>query len=100
MKKPINKGIITTIILILIMISLAVVPLFFNKIGDFQGSDDRAAKAISELNNNYKPWFKSFWKPSSEITTFFFVLQGALGGGFVGYYIGFVIGKSKGKSEK
>lgn len=81
-------------ILLLIVAVLAFSPLFLARNGKFAGADDRAEKAISTIDANYKPWFKPLWEPpSGEVESFLFALQAALGSGFVFYYLGYVKGK-------
>lgn len=81
-------------ILIVIVAVLAFAPLFLVRNGEFAGADDRAEKAISTIDANYKPWFKPLWEPpSGEVESFLFALQAALGSGFVFYYLGYAKGK-------
>lgn len=57
--------------------------------GDFKGSDDLGADAITEAHPGYQPWFQPLWKPpSDEVESLLFSLQAALGAGFLGYMIG------------
>lgn len=49
------------------------------------------------LNQSYEPWFSSIWEPpSGEIESLLFVLQGAIGAGFIGYFIGYMRGRNRG----
>jgi len=42
------------------------------------------------------PWFESLWEPPrGEIESLLFVLQAAIGAGFIGYFIGYMRGKHK-----
>lgn len=78
-------------ILLLIAIALAIVPLFMGFQGDevFGGADGEAQALITEIRPDYRPWFEPVWQPpSSEIASLLFVLQAALGAGFLGYYLG------------
>lgn len=60
-----------------------------SKKGNFEGADVQVEGKITEINNDYKPWFNSIWEPpSGEVESMIFALQAALGAGFVGYYIG------------
>lgn len=91
-----NKGFVKNIILILIVIGLALVPLFMMKNSEFAGADDRAEKAINEIDANYKPWFSPIFEPKSgEVETFFFSLQAAIGSGIVFYVLGYMRGRKK-----
>lgn len=97
-----NKMLKKNLILGLIVVLLAVAPLFLRKNAEFGGADDKAKEAISQIDTNYKPWFSSIWTPpSGEIASLLFALQAALGAGFIGYYFGYAKGKKTiDKSEK
>ncbi|MEH1967237.1 energy-coupling factor ABC transporter substrate-binding protein [Nostoc sp.] len=83
-------------LLVVAVIALAVAPLIFVRGGEFAGSDDKAKKAISEIQPEYKPWFKSLFEPASgEIASLLFASQAALGAGVVGYAIGLYKGRSQ-----
>ncbi|MEH1866671.1 MAG: energy-coupling factor ABC transporter substrate-binding protein [Nostoc sp.] len=83
-------------LLVVAVLALAVAPLIFVHGGEFVGSDDKAEKAITEIQPGYKPWFKSFFEPaSSEIESLLFASQAALGAGVVGYAIGLYKGRSQ-----
>lgn len=64
--------------------------------GEFAGADDKIQSTITQINPNYKPWFKHLWQPpSSEIESLLFALQAAAGAGFIGYFVGYNVGKKK-----
>jgi cobalt/nickel transport protein len=68
--------------------------------GRFTGADDQAAKAISQIQPNYEPWFRSIWTPpSGEVASLLFALQAALGAGVLGYYFGLVRGRAEGRKR-
>lgn len=84
------------IILILLVVLLAVVPLWFKGGAEFGGADGQAEEAITQLQPGYEPWFESIWEPpSGEIESLLFALQAALGAGFIGYYLGYVKGRKE-----
>lgn len=57
--------------------------------GAFGGADDQIKTTIQQVDGNYKPWAKHVWQPpSSEVESFLFALQAAIGAGGIGYYIG------------
>lgn len=77
------------LILLLIGLLLIVCPLIINKNAGFLGSDDQAEQMINKINVNYVPWFNSLWvPPSSEVESFIFAGQAAVGAGFIGFFIG------------
>lgn len=89
-----NDGLLSQAFLVLLVIMLAVAPLFLRKEAKFEGADDRAEKAIAEVSKDYKPWFTPIWAPpSGEVETFIFALQAAIGAGVIGYIFGFLRGK-------
>jgi len=89
-----SKMLKKNLILALIVILLAVAPLFLRKNAEFGGADDKAKEAISQIDTNYKPWFSPIWTPpSGEIASLLFALQAAIGAGFIGYYFGYAKGK-------
>lgn len=98
---PKKMGLVKNLILIAIVIGLGVVPLFITKNAEFIGTDDKAKKAISQIDANYKPWFSPIWKPpSAQVESLLFALQAAIGAGIVGYGIGYLRGKAKGQDGK
>ncbi|WP_341527477.1 energy-coupling factor ABC transporter substrate-binding protein [Nostoc sp. UHCC 0302] len=94
--KQSNKG-LSNWLLIGGVVILAAAPLIFVRNAQFAGADDRAAKAVTEVQPGYKPWFKPLMNlQSCEVQTFLFASQAALGAGTLGY----LIGLSKGRSEQ
>lgn len=81
-------------LLLVIVILLAIIPLFIQKGSEFSGADGQAETAIIEINQNYQPWFSNIWEPpGGETESLLFALQAAIGAGFIGYFIGFTRGK-------
>jgi len=73
-----------------------IVPLVIAKDAEFGGADDKAKEAITEINSSYKPWFSLIWEPpSTEVASFLFALQAAIGSGILFYCIGYMKGRSK-----
>jgi cobalt/nickel transport protein len=86
------------LLLLFIVVVLAVFPLFIQQGAEFGGADGEAEEAIGEINSSYEPWSSSIWEPpSGEIESLLFVLQAAIGAGFIGYFIGYTRGKSRPK---
>lgn len=85
-----------SLIMIVLVIILAVVPIFMNQGAEFGGADGEAEGVITEINPSYEPWFASIWEPpSGEIESLLFALQAALGAGFLGYFFGYKKGQAK-----
>ena len=90
----------STWILILLVVALAVVPLFLSRGAEFEGADVLAESAIGDINPDYEPWAEPLFEPpSGEIESLLFALQAALGAGFIAYYIGLKKGQSQGKAK-
>ncbi len=89
------------ILLLLIVVLLAIIPLFIQKGAEFGGADGQAEEAIGQIAPDYEPWFHVLWEPpSGEIESLLFALQAAIGAGFIGYFIGLMKGRSKQDKEK
>ncbi|MDM5334096.1 energy-coupling factor ABC transporter substrate-binding protein [Ureibacillus composti] len=84
------------LILLSLVIILVIFPIIFIKDAEFGGADGEAEEAITEINSSYEPWFNSIWEPpSGEIESLLFVLQAAIGAGFIGYFVGYMRGRAK-----
>lgn len=89
------------LLLLMIVILLTIMPLFLQKGAEFGGADGEAEEAIGEMSPDYEPWFSNIWEPpSGEIESLLFVLQAAIGAGFIGYFIGWTRGKNSNKERK
>ncbi len=89
------------LIILLAVVAIAVLPLIFLKNASFNGADGQAKQVISQLDPNYRPWFKSIWTPpSSEVEGLMFAVQAAVGAGFLGYYFGYMRGKKAVQSKR
>jgi cobalt/nickel transport protein len=83
------------------VVVLAVLPIVLIRDAEFGGADDQAQKAIAEIHPGYDRWFQPvFEPPSSEIASFLFATQAALGAGVVGYAIGLYKGRSQTAASK
>lgn len=89
------------IILISISIMLMLVYITANQhvpvAGEWAAGDTQIVSQIGVITGNeYKPWFEPIWAPpNSEIETFLFSLQAAIGAIIVGYFIGYYKGKKE-----
>jgi cobalt/nickel transport protein len=91
-----KKTLKINLILILFVIIIAAVPLALQKKAAFTGSDDQAKKAITDIDPNYKPWFKSIWvPPSGEVESLLFAVQAGIGCLVLGYILGYMRGRKK-----
>lgn len=100
-KQSKRKKLSVNLLLILIVIALAVIPLFIAKNAEFGGADRKAEEAITEIRADYKPWFSPIFKPKSgEIESLLFSLQAAIGAGVIGYGLGYLKGRKRKEDEK
>ena len=77
------------ILLLIVVVLLAVIPLFIAKNAKFGGSDVQAKQEITAIDKNYKPWFSPLFKPASaEVESLLFSLQAAIGAGILGFGFG------------
>lgn len=84
----------------LTIVMLVVFPLIFVK-GDYKSADGEAEAAITEIQPDYEPWFDSLIElPSSEVESFLFATQAAIGAGGIGYIIGLYKGRSQERSRE
>ena len=91
----------TTILLLMLVIGLALLPMFFLKNAEFAGADKLATAAISEIAPNYIPWITPLWTPpSGEIESLLFAAQAALGAGVMGYFLGLWKGRTEKADDK
>lgn len=89
------------LLLILIVVALAVIPLFVAKDAEFGGADGKAEEAITEIKADYEPWFSPIFEPKSgEIESLLFALQAAIGAGVIGYGLGYLKGRKKKEDEQ
>ena len=95
-----NKRVLTNVILLLLVVFITIIPFFVAKNGEFGGSDDQAEEAITQIDENYEPWFSPLFEPDSgEIESLLFALQAAIGAGVIGFGLGYLKGKKKVNDE-
>jgi len=87
-------------LLLAIVSALILFPLAYYNHANYSSSDENVAELIAREKPQHQPWFAPVWEPpGKEVESFIFVLQGALGAGFVGFYLGYLKGKKEGKKE-
>lgn len=91
-----EDGKATIWILLVLVIALAIVPLFLHPGSEFGGADGMAEEAITEIQPETRPWFSPIWEPpGGETESLLFALQAALGAGLIGFYFGLKRGEYK-----
>lgn len=94
------KPFVKNSVLALFAILIVFMPLFFTK-GAFLGTDDQATTAIKGIAPKYIPWFRQIYEPqSSEVESFLFAAQAAVGSGIVCFYLGYKKGEQKRNSHE
>ncbi len=100
----------TVLILLLLVVLIAIVPLFTLKGAEFGGSDDAGSKVVSEITGTeYTPWFTPVMETwiggelPGEIESLLFCVQTGIGVGIIAFFMGRFVErnkKSKEESEK
>ncbi|PKK38807.1 Additional substrate-specific component CbiN of cobalt ECF transporter [Clostridiaceae bacterium JG1575] len=89
------------LILLLLVVAIAVVPLFLHRDSEFEGADGKAEETITEVNENYKPWAKPLIEPpGGETESLLFALQASLGAAVIFYILGYLKGKNQKKETE
>ena len=84
------------LLIIAAIVALVVLPLLFVEGAEFGGADGQAEEAITQIDQNYQPWFNPLIEPASgEIESLLFALQAALGAGVIFYYLGYSAGRRR-----
>ena len=104
MKKN-NKTLVFTLIIVVLLIAL--VPLFMVKGAEFVGSDDAGSQMIEEVvGEEYEPWFTPVLETiiggelPGEMESLFFCLQTGIGVGIIAYCFGYLVARKKYSYEK
>lgn len=97
----------TVIALSIIIILIALIPLFLLKDAEFGGSDDAGSEVISEISGaDYEPWFAPVLENiigrelPGEIETLFFCIQTGIGVGVICFFLGRFFERSRAKVQK
>ncbi|SHI76021.1 energy-coupling factor ABC transporter substrate-binding protein [Parasporobacterium paucivorans] len=97
----------TVIILSIIIILIALIPIFLLKNAKFGGSDDAGSQVVSEITgSDYKPWFTPVMETvtgkelPSEVETLFFCIQTGIGTGIIFFFLGRFYERSRAKEQK
>lgn len=96
------KNKLKNISLLLGAVVICFAPLYVYKEANFQGTDSQATDVIKSINGSFvnKPLLKPlFVPPSTEVETFLFCLQTAIGSSILGYFIGYFKGKKENSSK-
>ena len=92
----------TVFVLLVIVVLIALVPLFTLKGAEFGGSDDAGSKVVSQImGNDYKPWFTPIMETAiggeipGEIQSLLFCVQTGIGVGILAFAFGYLVARKK-----
>lgn len=95
-KEKSSKRLLINLGLIALLIIMAAWPLLTLPDAEFAGADGEAEVAITEIREDYEPWFEPLLEPKSgEIESLLFALQAAVGSGVIFYGLGFMVGRKR-----
>ena len=89
-------------ILLVVVLLLAIIPLFALKGAEFGGSDDAGSQMVSEITGEeYEPWFTPILETAiggelpGEVESLMFCLQTGIGVGIIAYGFGYLVARKK-----
>ena len=95
-----NKKLVITLLVIVVL--MAIVPLFMLKNAEFGGSDDAGSEVVSEIKGGeYDPWFNPIIETvlgkelPGEVESLLFCVQTGIGVGIIAYYMGRFVERKK-----
>ena len=95
-----NKKLVISILVIVVL--MAIVPLFMLKNAEFGGSDDARSEVVSEIKGGeYEPWFNPIIETvlgkelPGEVESLLFCVQTGIGVGIIAYYMGRFVERKK-----
>ena len=93
--------------LLIVVMLLAITPIFVLKDAEFGGSDDAGSVMIESIQEGYEPWFTPVLENAiggelpGEVESLFFCLQTAIGVGVLAFCMGRMYERKKlGKEEE
>lgn len=97
-----KKSVVT---LILIVVLMALIPLFALKNAEFGGSDDAGSVVVEEVDSQYKPWATPLFEMAlggelpGEVESLFFCVQTGIGVGIIAFVMGRFVERKKWMKE-
>lgn len=98
-----NKALVIS--LIILVIAMAIIPLFAIKGAEFGGSDDAGSKVVEEIKEGYEPWFTPILETMlggelpGEVESMIFCVQTGIGVGIMAYSFGYLVARKKYSKE-
>lgn len=97
-----KKGVILAI---LVVILIALVPLFALKDAEFGGSDDAGSTVVEQVDSSYEPWAAPLLETilgrelPGEVESLFFCVQTGIGVGIIAFLMGRMVERKKWMKE-
>lgn len=94
----------TAAVLLILVVLIAVIPLFALKGAEFGGSDDAGSVMIEEIHGEYTPWFTPILETAldgelpGEIESLIFCVQTGIGVGIIAFIMGRFVERKKWQS--
>ena len=95
-----DKKIVAVLVILIVLIALT--PLFMLKGAEFGGSDDAGSQMIEEVTGEaYEPWFTPILETMidgelpGEVESLFFCVQTGIGVGILAYSFGYLVARKK-----
>jgi cobalt/nickel transport protein len=95
------------LVLLIIVVLIAIIPLFALKGAEFGGSDDAGSVAISQITGKeYTPWFTPIMETAiggelpGEIESLLFCVQTGIGVGILAFFMGRFVERTKQEKER
>ena len=94
MKKKVLLG-------ILLILLIALIPLFVLKDAEFGGSDDAGSQVVEEVDASYEPWAAPLLETliggelPGEVESLFFCIQTGIGVGIIAFFMGRFVERRK-----
>ena len=77
------------LILLVLVVLIAMVPLWLLRDAPFEGADGAAMDLVEEARPGYEAWFEPVLEPASgEVESLLFAVQAAIGSGVVCFVLG------------
>lgn len=97
----------TVITLLVVVIAMAIIPLFALKGAEFGGSDDAGSVMIENIQGAYTPWFTPILETllggelPGEVESLIFCIQTGIGVGIIAFFMGRLYERKKlGKEDE